>query len=243
VDELPRSERVADVMAKTSISQKCQRVVKFMVAMRRPKVAALLIAHGFTALDLEEGFALLRAVSGMQMATDATAEEPKLLARLRAYEKQWFKITRAALEHHHPEIARLLFAKLTPVQGAQVTLSVTAFVARIDELGKANSAYGPDAAAARVLLERRGLTAERLAEGHALVDEITAVRAAPVPQVSAEAQRAAETAMWHWYLEWSKVARAVITDRRALRALGFLCSRSRGTESEEQGASVATALA
>lgn len=30
--------------------------------------------------------------------------------------------------------------------------------------------------------------------------------------------------MWSWYLEWSRIARAVITDRRLLRDLGFLRS-------------------
>ena len=30
-----------------------------------------------------------------------------------------------------------------------------------------------------------------------------------------------EDAMWRWYKEWSAVARAVISDRRQLTALGF----------------------
>jgi hypothetical protein len=221
-------------MARTAISQKAQRVVVFMVALRNPKVAALLMAHGFTTVDLEEGFSLLKAVTGMQMAPDAVAEDPRLLARLRAYEKQWFQVAQATLERHHPKIAQALFAKLAPLGGAQVTISVTAFVERLEELGHADSVYGPDAAAARALLERRGLTAERLAEGRALVNEITVLRAAPVQEVSSEAQKAAEDAMWSWYREWSKISRAAITDRRALRALGFLRSRNTNTDADEQ---------
>jgi hypothetical protein len=208
-------------------------VVVFLVALRNPKVAALLIVHGFSQADLVEGFALLRAVAGMEMAPDAPGEDPQLLARLRAYEKRWFKVARAALERHYPEIARQFFAKLAPFKGAKVTISVAAFVERLEELAKADSSYGPDAAAARVLLERRGLTTERLAEGRSLVNEITDVPAAPVQEVSAAKQKAAEDAMWRWYLEWSQIARASITDRRALRAMGFLRSRN-GEDADEQ---------
>jgi hypothetical protein len=32
----------------------------------------------------------------------------------------------------------------------------------------------------------------------------------------------AERALWDWYLEWGGIARVCITDRRLLRALGFL---------------------
>lgn len=36
----------------------------------------------------------------------------------------------------------------------------------------------------------------------------------------------AEQKLWAWYLEWSRIARAVITDRRDLRQLGFLQSQT-----------------
>ena len=40
-----------------------------------------------------------------------------------------------------------------------------------------------------------------------------------------KARKAAEEAMWAWYLEWSTIARHAISDRNLLRALGFLCRR------------------
>jgi hypothetical protein len=36
------------------------------------------------------------------------------------------------------------------------------------------------------------------------------------------ADEAAEAELWAWYLEWSTIARTVVTNRRHLRALGFL---------------------
>lgn len=44
----------------------------------------------------------------------------------------------------------------------------------------------------------------------------------------------AEDALWSWYLEWSTIARTVITDRRLLRRLGFLrvVRGANGTEEE-----------
>jgi hypothetical protein len=45
----------------------------------------------------------------------------------------------------------------------------------------------------------------------------------------------AEAELWSWYLEWSYIARSVITDRRLLRELGFLRVVRKGSvETEEE---------
>jgi hypothetical protein len=50
--------------------------------------------------------------------------------------------------------------------------------------------------------------------------------------VSPEVRRAADEALWAWYVEWSKISRAAIRDARMLRVLGFgRAGRPRGAKS------------
>jgi hypothetical protein len=229
-----RDERKVFVMAKTTISQKAQRVVKFLVGLRHPRVASHLVGHGFTEADFREGFQLLTALVHIQLAPAPATEDPKLIKRLEAFEKRWFGIARAALGRHHPELARAFFANLGPLEGAQVAVSVATFVERLEALSKAGSPFGADAAEARSLLARRGLSDARLAEGRALLEEMSTLRVAPIREVPAAEQKAAEDALWRWYREWSQIARAAISDRRVLRSLGFLnAKRKAGPEDEE----------
>jgi hypothetical protein len=39
--------------------------------------------------------------------------------------------------------------------------------------------------------------------------------------------------MWAWYLEWSTIARQVITDRKLLRSMGFLRKDGRDATADE----------
>ena len=41
--------------------------------------------------------------------------------------------------------------------------------------------------------------------------------------------------MWSFYLEWSRIARATITDRRHLRMLGFLRPKRSAADDDEAG--------
>lgn len=85
---------------------------------------------------------------------------------------------------------------------------------------------------ARELLEKRGLTAEVVNEARAILALANTLETAVEAGVedATAFDREAEDRLWNWYLEWSQIARTVITDRRRLRALGFL----RGTESGDE---------
>jgi hypothetical protein len=205
-----------------------------MVGLRNPRAAAKLVEHGFTEQDLREGFTLLASLVRLQLATAAPVEDRKLLQRLEAFEKRWLGIARAALERHHPGLAEVLFANLRSSAGAHVAVSMGAFIERLDALAKPDSSYGPEAADAIALLDRRGLSPGRIAEGRALLDELAVVRAAPIHEISADEQKAAEDAMWRWYLEWSEIARSAISDRRVLRSLGFLRSQRKAESGDEE---------
>ncbi|HEX7479477.1 MAG TPA: hypothetical protein VF331_16860 [Polyangiales bacterium] len=100
--------------------------------------------------------------------------------------------------------------------------SLATLVERLGAMDDPNGAYGADGPAARVLLTQRGLTDERLAEAKAMLDQLGTFGGDVVPPPSAADPSEIEAALWSWYLEWSGIARAVIRDRRLLRALGFL---------------------
>lgn len=97
-----------------------------------------------------------------------------------------------------------------------------AFLDRLDELERADPGYGPDGPAARALLEQRGLTR---ALSDAARRAINAWAKAPekVPDEAATdaAEDAAVTTLWAFYLEWSGIASASLTNSTHLRWLGL----------------------
>jgi hypothetical protein len=113
---------------------------------------------------------------------------------------------------------------------------VRTFVDRYDELTAGSNKYGAEAQKAQELLATRGLTVDVINEAKALLKKLQQV-AGPTEPISVETQEAdleaAETAMWGWYLEWSKIARVAIKQRALLKQLGFL-SVKRGSDDEEE---------
>ena len=75
------------------------------------------------------------------------------------------------------------------------------------------------------LLDKRGITPERIAEAKELIAEARDVGDVddnpPMSTDPADTERAVE-ALWAFYLQWSKLARLAITSRAELRKLGFL---------------------
>ncbi len=70
------------------------------------------------------------------------------------------------------------------------------------------------------LLEKRGLTPAVLDEAR---DALTRLSRPPARAAAApEAGRGATVdELWHWYLEWSQIARAALREPALLRVLGF----------------------
>ncbi len=216
-------------MARTTIGQKAQRVVKFLIGARNPIVVAALAAHGFTEKDLREGLTHLATVTRLRLGSHDLGEEPRLLQELEEFEGKWFGIAKLALQHHYPALADKLFANLTALGGSEAAVAVNTFIERLTALGDPNGAHGPDAAAACALLAERGLTPTKLAEGKAIIDQLGTFQAADAAAISLSTdQETAEQAMWAWYLEWAGIARLAIRDRRVLRALGFLRPKRSG---------------
>lgn len=215
---------------KLTIGQKAVRVLEFLLGLRRRRVAAALLKHGFTDAELDEGWRRLQALTANRLdgVTLPVSSDPVLLQQLDAWENLWFPISEAALSTNFPEVYEKVFKNLSQTDGIEVVVSVRTFVGRIEAL----AASGPDAEA-RALLERRGLTRGVIDEAKVLLQKLgqvdTTVDDAPV--VTPEQEAELERRLWSWYLEWSGIARAAIKDRPSLRALGFL--RDGGTTDEE----------
>jgi hypothetical protein len=228
-------------MAKLTIGEKAQRVLRFLMGMRTPGVIAALSKHGFTEADLRSGVERLGAVTRTRLKASSITQDPTLIDKLDEFENRWFQIVRATLDHHYPHVSGPFFSNLVQTSGVECAISVGTFIERL--AGLEAGTYGPDGAAARALLAQRGLTDERVAEAKALVDAISAfVDGDSEGQATAAEKEAVERDLWAWYLEWSVIARAVIEDRRMLRALGFRKNRLGSVEDEvdEAGAAAAT---
>ncbi len=224
-------------MSSFTLGQKAQRVLELLFGMRNARIASLLAAHGFTEKDLDKGWALLKALTENRLANvPPPPADPSILLRVDQWENMWFPIAEASLEYNFPEAYAWLFNNLHQTDGVDVLVSVGTFVDRFNQLASQKDVK--DAAAAHKRLVERGL-------GKAVVDEAQQMLKAagsistkqpPAPAVSPEDQQAAEDAMWHWYLEWSGIARAAIKDHRLLRQLGFMRPDTASASTQDIGA-------
>lgn len=227
-------------MARLTLGQKADRVLRFLLGLRNPHIVAQLRPYGFGPAEHEEGWTLLRALGKVRLDAEpeAPAYDPELLHRLDQWENKWFVISAATLTRHAPKVHGWLFRNLAQTEGPAVIVSTETFVDRWELLDKTPAQGGPPSGgkAAKKLLEERGLSGEIIEEARRLQKALGAT-AGPLPDVDAGKQAEAdldnaEKAMWAWYLEWSQVARTSITRRTYLRQLGFLRG-GRGGAAEE----------
>jgi hypothetical protein len=206
-------------MSRFSPIDKAQRVLLLLLGIEHAEVAVALTAHGFGECDREEGWRLLRNLKDASLDKRPTASRPLPHLVLDAWENRWFPVIQATLERHYPHVAEYVFLNVRQTRGIQVHFSVGQVVSRLRKLE--SEAPVADARAARDLLVRRGLTELVLRE---IEEQINAAwelpENAPCPGPAHDGE-AAEAALWSWYLEWSRIVRAEVKDRRVLRALGF----------------------
>jgi hypothetical protein len=118
-----------------------------------------------------------------------------------------------------------------------VAITVRTFVDRYDELTAGDDKYGAEAKQAQALLAARGVTPAIVAEAKALLTELQQVAGSTELVLLEEREaelEAAGTAMWAWYLEWSKIARAAIKQRALLKQLGFLVAHPGSDEGSDE---------
>lgn len=234
-----------DQMARLSIGQKAERVLKLLLGLRNARVAESLRQYGFKDSDLAEGWRLLQALTEGRMQQRATTkQDPVLLGQLDEWENRWFPVAAATLRGRYPDVYEWLFLNLSQTEGPAVVISVGTFVSRLNAMAKEPS-LGIQGAEARQLLETRGLSAVTLQAAQTVLTALgTTESAEPAKPVDLGAQEAAEAAMWHWYLEWGEIARVAVSDRKLLRELGFLkTKRPLAQEVEEEEAEAQPAAA
>lgn len=221
-------------MAKLTIGQKAERVVLLLLGLRKNKVAAALIAHGFSNADLEEGFRLLRRVTRtrLDVVERIAAAAPGLVTAIDEWENKWFPIADVTLKRHYPAVHAWMFRNLSQTEGPGVLVSVGTFVERWESLARSKDKGGPDegGAEAKKLLDRRGLTKAVIDEAKDLLTRAGKVEPAAEAEASPlddEDFAKAEADLWAWYLEWSAIAQIAIKNRRLLREMGFLRSKSK----------------
>lgn len=223
-------------MAKLTIGQKAARVLQLLLGLRNRRVAAALKQYGFTDQELGRGWSLMQALTSNKLGVTIAANDPHLVRELDAWENRWFPIVDAVLASNAPEAYAMVFKNLSQTEGPEVIVSVGTFVERIELLGKPKDDGGLGAPGKKVreLLEKRGLTSAVVGEAKSLLDRVGKIAPATEsdPVATTEADALLERDLWNWYLEWSGIARVAITDRRLLKALGFLRTTA-GGEAEE----------
>ena len=218
------------VMAGITVGQKANRVLAFLLGLTNKRALAAMQLHGFGPSDAEDGWRLMRALSDYRFNQSPGPVSPKVVDAVDAWENRWYEIIDVSLTRNFPAVRDKVLLNLSQTEGPPVLLSVQTLVARIDAL------VAPEASdedrAAHALLQKRGVNAGTLAEVKGLL--ASAQQAGTVDDTvsapDAETGTAAEDAMWAWYLEWSTIARRAISDRRMLRALGFLPRKSKAGE-------------
>ncbi len=207
------------------VGDKAKRVLVFLVGLRVHAIAVALEAFGLTAAELQRGWSLFGDVVRTKLAVGG-APSPAIVSELDAWENVWFPVVSASLKGRYPDVHAVVFKNLAQSSGLSVVMVVRTLIERLDGLSRPIAEGGVGALATEVLalLASRGLTAAKLDEARVLVERLgTAEPASSVAHEPTSAEQdAAERAMWAWYLEWSEIARAVITSRRQLRTLGFL---------------------
>ena len=208
-------------MARLTPGQRAARVLEFLMGLNNPNVASALASRGFTEADRLEGYARLKALTDNRLNTRPTPPaDASALVALDAWENQWFPIISASLRFRYPKQHADLVLNLAQTTGPELVITIDLLLRRNEAL---LASTDPDAKAIGALLATRGVDATELARGRDLVTRATSVRPeAPGPTVDPAEFAARQEHLWQWYLEWSEIARAAITDRRLQRELGFL---------------------
>jgi len=203
------------------LGQKVDRVIRFLMGVNQPRVAGMLVRHGFSQQELDEGWKLLRDVAGERLnAPEAPTKDPEAIERLDDWENKWFPIIEATLAHRYPKIHDEVFLNLSQTEGPELAIAVGTLLKRVAELEQGDA----DHKAARELLTRRGLNVATIGEATKHMERLGQVREAPAVDLEAmhATRQKAEEAMWAWYLEWGTIARSAVKDGRLLQQLGFL---------------------
>jgi hypothetical protein len=218
-------------MARLSSLQKAERVLRFVLSLRNPKISGVLIAHGFGPKDLDEVWTLFRAAAPVSFDIPQPAERVGVETgqQIRAWQRRWQPVITASLSRHLPDVAaawRARLKQMRPWHPVMWALRFQTFYANLSSSAPGEAIrHGQEAIK---LLAERGLTPEVVGDLSALITKFTSPdfditapeRQQQLPGATPDIEEAIDR-LWAWYLEWSQVARSRIDDGRVLRQAGF----------------------
>jgi hypothetical protein len=220
----------ADVTRET-LEDTPRRVTQFLIGLsRRPTALTLMASHGFTPADKKQGWTLLMKVGDLDTTEEVKDEEvEQALAALDRWDEKGFRRVAIAL-YHFPEVRQTVMTGLTPKIGEEAAKGVAILLGRIERLKESK-----EGRAAYAMLAKRGIPDSELAHLAKLVAIVQAndKPARPSRAAADEAYLQALIELRHWYLEWSEVARLVITRRDHLILLGLASRRTTGATDVE----------
>jgi len=228
------------IMSRMRTGDKANRVLQLLRGLRNKEAMAEMGARGFTNDELNKGWELLRGVSCVKLDTVPAAYNEDALAQLDAWENLHFPVADAMLQHRFPAVHAHMFANLRQAVGIEVMVSVGTFIRRYDLMVEGAAPYGAEGPAAVAVLAARGIDTATIDKARALLAVMsslpTSADLAPTEAELADLAEA-EKRLWAWYLEWSRIARATVRSRKALREMGFLPRKraaSAGAEETEE---------
>lgn len=218
-------------MARLSSLQKAQRVLRFVLSLRNPKISGVLAAHGFGPDDLDEVWTLFQALAPVSFVPARTRPNPTgdALRAIIAWRKRWQLVINACLTRHHPALADAWKARQRETLVAHPIPWAMAFASFHGWLST-RAASRMSGRAALALLATRGLTPALVDELRGLTDQAVGLpgsaRAGDATAPTADIEEAIGR-LWAWYLEWGEVVRTQVEDGRLLRQAGFLSGERR----------------
>ena len=219
-----------------TIGQKAARVLQFLLGLRNLHVALALRAYGFDEAELTRGWDLLRGLTQGRLDVVPVEGDPMIVQNLDAWENKWYPITDAVLASNFPAVHEVVFRNLAQTSGPAVIVTVGILLDRLELVSKSKDqgGMGREGKDARDLLTKRGLTAQVVDEARTILAQANTLETSEeeTAEETTAVDQAAEDRLWSWYLEWSRIARTVIKDRRQLRVLGFLRRNEAGEDVE-----------
>lgn len=216
------------VMSRQVLEAAPVRALVFLNAVgTNPVVRRHLADAGYTDEDHRQGWSLLQNAAGYEPVAPAAASgEGRVkdaLAELLRWKGVAVRLTKAALETHHPEQAAFLLGELPVGRGDAAMLGVLKLLGRLDALERGRDPATADAdRAALAALDRRGISAAERARLAGLVEIVkkgTGLQAAPGAR---EPRRETALAALHaWYSGWAATARVSVRRRDLLVRLGL----------------------
>lgn len=218
-----------------------RRVVTFLTAVgTSPEIRAKLSERGYSDAVHQHGWQCLERVAGRSSLAPpppraGDTETSDAGDAIAAWLTPNLAVADAALSTHHaPQHAFVFAGDLKPERGPSAVLVAQTFLARVDQLdaGTRPGAVAGDRAAVETL-RARGITDVERARVRALLAQVQrgaapdAASAGPIGVRRASPDgRALRGALYQWFHEWSRIARAVITRRDQLIRLGLASRRT-----------------